>query len=405
MIHRQLSLPHPLPLNVLPPHPPQQASRRMIHRQEDIPFPLSHPHPQFVAVKSLMLNPPVRLLFTVLYYAEGEKRLQSAGKQEKSISQGQKSEEENILIKKGFIMRWVKQAVGYWCNDIKNKKWMGKGICIAVLDTGMSRHPDLEGRAAGFKDFVGNSLKYNDDSGHGTHVAGILAGSGKASNGLYAGMAPEASLLVGKVLDREGNGDVENVLKGIRWILSEKERYDVRIVNISVGTQPDLAAYQKRLFLDAVEELWDSGLAVVVSAGNYGPGEGTVAVPGSSRKVITVGVPDTELTPVQRRRKNVNYSGRGPTGECVVKPDVFAPGTGIISCNGRYGRPGEHPYTMKTGTSMATPVVSGAIACLLSKYPDMTNVEVKLRLRESCVKIPGTESGWGMLNVERLLKA
>ena len=88
----------------------------------------------------------------------------------------------------------------------------------------------------------------------------------------------------------------------------------------------------------------------------------------------------------------------------VVKPDVFAPGTGIISCNGKYGRPGEHPYIMKTGTSMATPVVSGAIACLLSKYPDMTNVEVKLKLRESSVRIPGTESGWGLLNVERLLK-
>ena len=224
------------------------------------------------------------------------------------------------------------------------------------------------------------------------------------SKGLYAGMAPEAVLLVGKVLDREGNGNVENVMAGIRWILEQKDRYGVRIVNISVGTQPDLAVYQKYLFLDAVEELWDSGLVVVVSAGNYGPGTGTVAVPGTSRKVITVGVPDTELPPVQRRAKNINYSGRGPTGECVVKPDVFAPGTGIISCNGRYGRSGEHPYTMKTGTSMATPVVSGAVACLLSKYPDMTNVEVKLRLREACVKMPGTEAGWGMLNMERLLK-
>ena len=246
-------------------------------------------------------------------------------------------------------------------------------------------------------------MKYHDDSGHGTHVAGILAGSGKVSGGLYAGMAPCAGLLIGKVLDREGNGNVDNVLKGIDWVLSEKERYGVRIVNISVGTQPDLARHQKELFLNAVDRMWDNGLVVVVSAGNYGPGQGTVAVPGSSRKVITVGVPDTELPPVQRRRKNTNYSGRGPTKECVVKPDVFAPGTGIISCNGKYGRPGEHPYIMKTGTSMATPVVSGAIACLLSKYPDMSNVEVKLKLRESCVKIPGTESGWGMLNVERLM--
>ena len=105
-----------------------------------------------------------------------------------------------------------------------------------------------------------------------------------------------------------------------------------------------------------------------------------------------------------KRKERVNYSGRGPTGNCVVKPDVFAPGTGIISCNARYGKPGQHPYIMKTGTSMATPVVSGAIACLLSKYPDMTNVEVKLRLRESCTRSPGTEAGWGMLNVERLME-
>lgn len=301
-------------------------------------------------------------------------------------------------------MRWVKQAVGYWCDDIIEGKCRGDGICVAVLDTGIARHPDLQGRTVGFKDFTGSSAKPHDDSGHGTHVAGILAGNGTASNGLYAGMAPGADLLIGKVLDREGNGNVDHVLNGVEWILSERTRLGIRIVNISVGTQPDLGAPQKRMFLDAVEDMWDSGLVVVVSAGNYGPGEGTVAVPGSSRKVITVGVPDTELPLVQKRKKNVNYSGRGPTKECVVKPDVFAPGTGIISCNGKYGRPGEHPYTMKTGTSMATPVVSGAIACLLSKYPDMTNVEVKLKLRESSVKIPGTESGWGILNVGNLLR-
>lgn len=301
-------------------------------------------------------------------------------------------------------MRWVKQAIGYWCDDIIEGKCRGDGICVAVLDTGIARHPDLQGRTVGFKDFTGSSVKPHDDSGHGTHVAGILAGNGTASNGLYAGMAPGADLLIGKVLDREGNGNVDHVLNGVEWILSEQTRRGIRIVNISVGTQPDLGAPQKRMFLDAVEDMWDSGLVVVVSAGNYGPGEGTVAVPGSSRKVITVGVPDTELPLVQKRKKNVNYSGRGPTKECVVKPDVFAPGTGIISCNGKYGRPGEHPYTMKTGTSMATPVVSGAIACLLSKYPDMTNVEVKLKLRESSVKIPGTESGWGILNVGNLLR-
>lgn len=395
MIQIQLSQPDPLLLRPkpLPPHPPQQQSRMMSHRQEDIPFPLSHPHPQFVAVKSLMLNPPIR--FCLQFYSMQGKRM---------CALGTKTGSGNILIKKGFIMRWVKQTVNYWCNDIIEENYTGEGICAAILDTGISRHPDLEGRIEGFKDFTGNSMKYHDDSGHGTHVAGIFAGSGKVSNGLYAGMAPRAGMLIGKVLDREGNGNVENVLRGIDWVLREQKHYGVRIVNISVGTQPDLAERQKQLFLDAVDRLWDSGMVVVVSAGNYGPGEGTVAVPGSSRKVITVGVPDAELPLVRKRKKNTNYSGRGPTAECVVKPDVFAPGTGIISCNGKYGRPGEHPYTMKTGTSMATPVVSGAIACLLSKYPDMTNVEVKLKLRESSEKIQGTEAGWGMLNVERLMR-
>ena len=218
-------------------------------------------------------------------------------------------------------------------------------------------------------------------------------------------MAPCSVLLAGKVLDREGNGDVENVISGIQWLKNVKDQFGVRIVNISVGTQPDLGDAQKQSLLEAVESLWDLGIVVVVSAGNYGPEAGSVAVPGNSRKVITVGVPDSVRPAVYCRREKMNYSGRGPTKECVIKPDVFAPGTGIISCNSRYKQPGEHLYSIKSGTSMAAPVVSGAAACLLSKYPDMTNVEVKLRLRESCVKYPGTEAGWGLLNVKKLMNA
>ena len=220
-------------------------------------------------------------------------------------------------------------------------------------------------------------------------------------------MAPAATLLAAKVLDRSGNGNVESVLRGIEWLKSVRKEHPLRIVNISVGTQPELKEEQKARLLSAVEELWDEGLVVVASAGNYGPGEGTVAVPGSSPKVITVGVPDTPAGPAAggRTRRKINYSGRGPTADCVVKPDLFAPGTGIISCNAGYGAAGEPPYIMKTGTSMATPVISGAIACLLSRYPDMTNVEVKLKLRDACVKSPGTESGWGMPDMERLMRA
>ena len=301
-------------------------------------------------------------------------------------------------------MKLVKQTVGYWCSDITQGMYLGQGIRTAVLDTGISNHPDLRGRILNFRDFTGKPGRPEDDSGHGTHVAGILAGDGTASSGAYSGMAPRSELIIGKVLDREGNGNVDIVLKGIEWLISLKDSLNIRIVNISVGTQPDLDRNQKQLLLKAVEDLWDMGLTVVVSAGNYGPKAGTVSVPGNSRKVITVGVPDSPLPAVSCRKTNLNYSGRGPTGECVIKPDVYAPGTGIISCNSRYSLPGEHLYTIKSGTSMATPVVSGAVACLLSKYPDMTNVEVKLKLRESCSPFPGTEAGWGMLNVKRLFQ-
>ena len=302
-------------------------------------------------------------------------------------------------------MKWVKQTVHYWCKDTADSRYLGTGICAAILDTGIALHPDLKDRVAGFRDFTGSSIKCRDDSGHGTHVAGILAGNGISSGGTYAGMAPRTDLLIGKVLDREGNGNVDNVISGIQWVMESAVSCGIRIVNISVGTQPDLAQSQKDRLQKAVEELWDMGLIVVVSAGNYGPRSGTVVVPGNSRKVITVGVPDSPSSFSRSRRKRINYSGRGPTNECVIKPDIFAPGTGILSCNSRFSFPGEPSYIMKSGTSMATPVVSGALACLLSKYPDMTNVEVKLKLRESCMKIPGTESGWGLLNVEQLMRA
>ena len=189
-------------------------------------------------------------------------------------------------------MRWVKQTVGYWCDDTVTGKYCGKNICTAVLDTGISVHPDLRDRIVGFRDFINDSSGCYVDSGHGTHVAGILAGNGLASAGSYAGMAPDAELLIGKVLDRDGNGDVDHILRGMEWVMSEKARFRIRIVNISVVTQPELADGQKARLLKAVEDLWDAGLTVVVSAGNYGPEPGSVAVPGTSRKVITAGVPD-----------------------------------------------------------------------------------------------------------------
>lgn len=303
-------------------------------------------------------------------------------------------------------MKWVKQTVGYWCPDILSEKCLGQGVRVAVLDTGITLHPDFDRRIIGFRDFVNKKEKIYDDGKHGTHVSGILGGSGKLSSGVYGGMAPQAEILMGKVLDHTGNGSVDNVVAGIEWLLDIHKKMKLRIVNISVGTQPGLEEFQEKRLLDAVEALWDDGLIVVVSAGNYGPGEGTVAVPGTSKKVITVGAIEDRRAVIQGRgvTGEWNYSGSGPTHECIVKPDLSAPGTNILSCNGDYINRWQKPYVVKSGTSMATPVVSGAIACLLSKYPDMTNVEVKLKLRASCVRTEYAQQGWGMLQVGRMFE-
>lgn len=307
-----------------------------------------------------------------------------------------------VIKKEWFALDNVKRAVNYWCDDTRSGRYTGSGIRVAVLDTGIILHPDFDRRIVGFKDFVSGKRKIYDDSGHGTHVAGILGGSGKVSGGSYAGMAPKAGIVMARVLDRAGNGKVESVLEGIEWILKLSKKQNIRIVNISAGTHPGLKKEEEKRLLLGVEQLWDAGLVVVVSAGNYGPEKGSVAVPGSSRKVITVGMADLPGC-WNGRQTYQKYSGRGPTDECVIKPDLTAPGTQIVSCNGEYTNRWKSPYTKKSGTSMAAPVVSGAIACLLSKYPDMTNIEVKLRLRESCTAFQEEKEGWGILDMEQLM--
>lgn len=291
----------------------------------------------------------------------------------------------------------VKKSVHYWCDDTINRIYTGKGITAAVMDTGLAAHPDFAGRVLSFQDYVNQKTNMYDDSGHGTHVAGILAGNGTVSGGALAGMAPEASLVIVKVLDRDGNGTMSQIEAGIRWIMEHHRKYQIRIVNISMGARAGVHPDKDARIVQMVEELWDRGMIVVVSAGNYGPEEGTISVPGTSRKVITTGAMECES-----RQKDC--SGQGPTVECVVKPDVVAPGYYIISTSHLY-REQRKAYTVKSGSSMATPVVAGAAALVLSKYPDMGNVEMKLKLRETSRHLNGMKrDGWGCLQVDRLLK-
>lgn len=277
----------------------------------------------------------------------------------------------------------------------------GKGIGVAVLDTGCFPHEDLSNRIAAFCDMVQRRTEPYDDNGHGTHVCGIIGGSGCACDGTYCGVAPGCHLIPVKVLDRRGNGYASDVLSGLRWIRENRDVYNIRIVNISVGSFSRRNMSENSALVRGVNETWDAGLVVVVAAGNMGPKTGTITTPGISRKVITVGCSDDHKEVNVMGSRMIDYSGRGPTGSCICKPDIVAPGACITSCSNQRGK-----YTCKSGTSMATPFVSGALALLLEKYPEMNNRDVKLFLRERAVDIglPRNQQGWGRLDLEELLR-
>ena len=282
----------------------------------------------------------------------------------------------------------------------------GRGVTVAVLDTGMGSHPDLSGKAVRFRDFVGHRERIYDDSGHGTHVCGILCGDGRLSGGRYRGMAPGIRLVVGKILDERGDGSTEAMLEGLDWVLRLRQEYDIRIVNISVGIGNLREPVKERLLQDRMEELWRNGILVVCAAGNKGPQEGSISAVGGNR-VVTVGCYDGSFAAGNPRSCEL-YSGRGIPGSPIRKPDIVAPGTDIVSCglNIRRGKVGSrYAYVAKSGTSMATPVVAGAAALAFQKYARMTNEECKRKLQytASDLGLPWNRQGWGLLNVERLL--
>ena len=278
---------------------------------------------------------------------------------------------------------------------MENSFYTGKGIGVCILDTGIYEHIDFAGRIWAFYDFLSFKRRPYDDNGHGTHVAGLAAGDGTASMGKYRGAAPGCGIISLKVLDRYGNGSQEDVLRALRWVREYRWQYGIRVVNISVGTTCNSGKDHVRL-LDSVEQLWDEGMVIVTAAGNQGPKPGSITAPGSSKKVITVGSSDL-------LEGSSAISGRGPTADCVCKPDVVAPGNQIISC--LPSKP--YSYGKKSGTSMSTPLVSGAIACALEKNPALTNTQIKRMLVNSAddMGLPRNQQGWGRFNRQRFLES
>jgi serine protease AprX len=306
----------------------------------------------------------------------------------------------------------------------------GAGVGVAVVDSGIFRHGDIQTLTT-VVDFVGHPAPAPappeasiDPNGHGTHVAGIVSGTGALSGGRMRGVAPGASLLSVRVLDGLGSGATSDVLAGLEWILANHAQYGIRVVNISLG-HPVFEPIADDPLVDAVDALWDAGVVVVCSAGNRGrDGFVTITSPCNSPKVITVGATNDRDTGDVVDDRIATYSSRGPTAfDLVAKPDLVAPGNRIVSLRS----PGSHfdtllpdrrvavdpqypdvqDYFEMSGTSMAAPVVTGTAALMLEQDPTLSPATVKARLMMSARKARFGDpmiSGAGYLDILAALR-
>lgn len=245
----------------------------------------------------------------------------------------------------------------------------GTGINVSVVDTGVDAdHPDFGDRVVLEENFVDDEETTDDLQGHGTHVAGTVAGDGTESAGTYVGVAPGANVLDMRACDADGSCTLSALVDAVDSAVDSGA--DVLSMSLGGPLEPD------NPLNDAVETAVDSGVVAITSAGNSGPGFETVTAPGNSERAIAVGADDT----LDRAYEEdvAQFSSRGPTAEFALKPAVTAPGV-LINATGSQDA-GEFPYTTKSGTSMSAPHVSGLVALMLEDDPDMTPAEVRSAL-------------------------
>jgi serine protease AprX len=319
-----------------------------------------------------------------------------------------------------------------------NAAFAGRGQTVAILDTGVAAHYDLAGPVSQYSFLngayptptlngttvaAGDSEARVDGYGHGTHVAGIIAGNGHGSSGQFRGPAPQTSILSLQVLDADGHGQMSDVMAALDWLLQYGSYFNVTVANLSLG-KPITESYATDPLVAAVEAVWDSGIVVVVAAGNFGrEGYFSITSPGNSRKVITVGsLTDNGTGDDFSDDYASTYSSRGPTVvDHVVKPDLMAPGNrvvaalsdssnlaallpnNVVACSATTTCSDD--YIALSGTSMATPVVAAAVALMLEKDPSLTPATVKARLMRSAHKMPESPVvvGAGLLDIDAAL--
>src|SRR5579863_4606330 len=309
-------------------------------------------------------------------------------------------------------------------NPLWHEGWDGTGVGVAVIDSGVALKHDLaakdgsHSRVVFSKSFVPGE-DASDQYGHGTHVAGILAANGAASTGpnfshTFQGVAPNANIVNLRVLDANGKGQESDVIAAIDEAIALKVQYNIRVINLSLG-HPVYESFLLDPLCQAVEAAWKAGITVVVAAGNMGRdnslgtlGYATINSPGNDPYVITVGAMNANQTPWRSDDQVASYSSKGPTlVDHVVKPDLVAPGNNVVSllASPDCTIASEHPntriaaatyeksgrglsadYFKLSGTSMATPVVSGAAALMLQEDPTLTPDQIKARMMKTATK-------------------
>jgi serine protease AprX len=269
----------------------------------------------------------------------------------------------------------------------------GQGIGIAVVDSGIKvNHPDLANRVIVNIDKAGLALSANDGYGHGTLVAGVMAGNGSAGNGAYIGIAPKANLINVKVTTNLGASTESDVVRGLQWIYDNREKYNIRVVNLSLNSSMQ-QSYHTSPMSAAVEVLWFNGIVVVAAAGNNGSAD--LFPPANDPFIITVGATDEVATATLTDDVVASFSAYGTTEDGYAKPDLVAPGRHLVSTlSSRLAQMAVlHPanvvnssYIRLSGTSLAAPIVSGAVALLLQDEPHLTPDQVKYRLMATANK-------------------
>jgi serine protease AprX len=275
----------------------------------------------------------------------------------------------------------------------------GSGVTVALIDTGVAHVADLGDRVLARVDFTpgGNG---EDAYGHGTHLAGVIAGDGAASLGKWRGVAPGANLVSVKVAGPDGSTDVSVVIAALQWVVVHRAEYGIKVLNLSFGTD-SVQPYALDPLNAAVERAWAAGITVVVSAGNRGPG--TINKPGDDPYVITVGAVDVNLTTGRQDDEVAPFSSRGRTPDGFEKPDLVAPGTTIVATRDAGSTiDALHPdavldgsYFKGTGTSQAGAVVSGVATMLYQVNPSLRPNTVKSILMGSAFRAPQYRSGGG----------